>query len=178
MGTKQAIFLPFLISCTRAHFRMAELGCLASIPLQKTSSRVRILREPRSALATYIFSSTMPLACEHPANGFLYSLHMGQNTFESRPDRTTLAFHSSAPAQVAPVVVLVGPTLLTAVHPELAPSSHSTCLTAKYTRRRLIIAFFFTRRISPRSYNPPHVAELVELPFREGRKGRSAAEGD
>lgn len=35
MGTKQAIFFPFLISCTRAHFRMAELGCLASIPLQE-----------------------------------------------------------------------------------------------------------------------------------------------
>ena len=34
MGTKAAIFLPFLMSWTRAHFRMAELGCLASIPLQ------------------------------------------------------------------------------------------------------------------------------------------------
>lgn len=32
-GTKAASFLPFLISCTRTHFRMAELGCLASIPL-------------------------------------------------------------------------------------------------------------------------------------------------
>ena len=36
LGTKAAIFLPFLISCTRAHFLMAELGCLASIPLQPT----------------------------------------------------------------------------------------------------------------------------------------------
>jgi hypothetical protein len=34
MGTKAAIFLPFLISCTRAHLRMAELGCLASMPLR------------------------------------------------------------------------------------------------------------------------------------------------
>lgn len=34
LGTKAAIFLPFLISCTRAHFLMAELGCLASMPLQ------------------------------------------------------------------------------------------------------------------------------------------------
>jgi hypothetical protein len=33
MGTKAAIFLPFLMSCTRAHLRIAELGCLASIPL-------------------------------------------------------------------------------------------------------------------------------------------------
>ena len=33
LGTKAAIFLPFLISWTRAHLRMAELGCLASIPL-------------------------------------------------------------------------------------------------------------------------------------------------
>ena len=35
LGTKAAIFLPFLISCTRAHFLMAELGCLASMPLQE-----------------------------------------------------------------------------------------------------------------------------------------------
>ena len=33
LGTNAAIFLPFLISCTRAHLRMAELGCLASMPL-------------------------------------------------------------------------------------------------------------------------------------------------
>lgn len=33
LGTKQAIFLPFLISCTRTPLRMAELGCLASRPL-------------------------------------------------------------------------------------------------------------------------------------------------
>ena len=33
LGTNAAIFLPFLISCTRAHFLMAELGCLASMPL-------------------------------------------------------------------------------------------------------------------------------------------------
>merc|ERR1719217_1349761 len=47
-GTKAAIFLPFLINCTRQHLRIAELGCLASIP---------------------IFSTTMPFACEDPANG-------------------------------------------------------------------------------------------------------------
>ena len=35
LGTKAAIFLPFLISWTRAHLRMAELGCLASIPLHR-----------------------------------------------------------------------------------------------------------------------------------------------
>lgn len=34
LGTNAAIFLPFLISCTRAHLRMAELGCLASMPLR------------------------------------------------------------------------------------------------------------------------------------------------
>ncbi len=38
LGTKAAIFLPFLISCTRAHFRMAELGCFASIPLRHTDT--------------------------------------------------------------------------------------------------------------------------------------------
>merc|ERR1719199_274785 len=47
-GTKAAIFLPFLMSCTRQHFRMAELGCFASIP---------------------IFSTTIPFACEEPPKG-------------------------------------------------------------------------------------------------------------
>merc|ERR1719362_2530248 len=47
-GTKAVIFLPFLISWTRAHFRIAELGCLASIPN---------------------FSTTIPFACEHPPKG-------------------------------------------------------------------------------------------------------------
>jgi hypothetical protein len=40
-------FLPFLMSWTRTHFRMAELGCLASTPT---------------------FSRTMPLACDEPLN--------------------------------------------------------------------------------------------------------------
>merc|ERR1719469_1424695 len=47
-GTKPAIFLPSLMSWTRQHLRMAEFGCLASIP---------------------IFSTTMPLACEVPPKG-------------------------------------------------------------------------------------------------------------
>merc|ERR1740124_2133482 len=47
-GTKAAIFLPFLMSCTRQHFRMAELGCFASMP---------------------IFSTTMPLAWDEPPKG-------------------------------------------------------------------------------------------------------------
>ncbi|GET88361.1 40S ribosomal protein S23, putative [Leishmania tarentolae] len=42
------IFLSFLISCTRTHLRMAELGCLAPTP---------------------IFSSTIPLACETHRRG-------------------------------------------------------------------------------------------------------------
>ena len=47
-------FLPFLLSCTRTHFRMAELGCLASTPT---------------------FSSTMPFACDEPPVGdVLYTL--------------------------------------------------------------------------------------------------------
>jgi hypothetical protein len=33
-GTKQVIFLPFLISWTRTALRMAELGCLDSMPLR------------------------------------------------------------------------------------------------------------------------------------------------
>jgi hypothetical protein len=44
--------LPFLMSCTRTHLRMAELGCFASMPS---------------------FSRTMPLACEQPAKGFFHS---------------------------------------------------------------------------------------------------------
>lgn len=47
-GTKAVTFFPFLISCTRTHLRIAELGCLASTPT---------------------FSSTMPLACEDPPVG-------------------------------------------------------------------------------------------------------------
>lgn len=37
-GTKAVIFLPFLISCTRMHLRIAELGCLASTPLEGRGS--------------------------------------------------------------------------------------------------------------------------------------------
>lgn len=45
---KAVTFFPFLINWTRTHFRIAELGCLASTPT---------------------FSRTMPLACEEPPNG-------------------------------------------------------------------------------------------------------------
>lgn len=88
LGTNAAIFFPFLISCTRAHLRMAELGCLASIPLRlgktepRQSASLGRRRETRRgvvfgagiALDTHIFSSTIPLACEDPANGFFHSL--------------------------------------------------------------------------------------------------------
>ena len=47
LGTKQAIFLPFLISCTRTHFRMAEFGCLASMPLWR-GARVSTRGEAQS----------------------------------------------------------------------------------------------------------------------------------
>merc|ERR1719208_610636 len=53
LGTNAVIFLPFLISCTLTHFRMAELGCLASTPT---------------------FSRTMPLACEAPPKGLAFHL--------------------------------------------------------------------------------------------------------
>src|SRR5579859_1147383 len=43
-----AYFLPFLMSWTRTHFRTAELGCLASMP---------------------IFSNTIPLPWEAPLRG-------------------------------------------------------------------------------------------------------------
>ena len=35
LGTKAVIFFPFLINWTRMHFLMAELGCLASTPLER-----------------------------------------------------------------------------------------------------------------------------------------------
>merc|ERR1711862_617812 len=53
LGTKAVIFLEFLISWTRTHFRMAELGCLASTPT---------------------FSRTIPLACEAPPKGLAFHL--------------------------------------------------------------------------------------------------------
>jgi hypothetical protein len=45
---KAVTFFPFLMSWTLTHFRIAELGCLASTPT---------------------FSRTMPLAWEEPPNG-------------------------------------------------------------------------------------------------------------
>ena len=39
LGTKAAIFLPFLISWARTHLRIAELGCLASMPLRSIGGR-------------------------------------------------------------------------------------------------------------------------------------------
>lgn len=54
-GTKAVIFLPFLMSWTLTHFLMAELGCLASTPLEKWEiiSSVRTFRErkPPESLA-------------------------------------------------------------------------------------------------------------------------------
>ncbi len=44
IGTKADTFLPFLISCTRTHLRIAELGCLASIPLKIKLIKVKIIR--------------------------------------------------------------------------------------------------------------------------------------
>merc|ERR1712136_487824 len=51
VGTNAVIFLPFLMSCTRTHFLIAELGCFASTPT---------------------FSSTIPLACEAPPKGLAF----------------------------------------------------------------------------------------------------------
>ncbi len=75
LGTKAVIFLPFLISWTRTHFLMAELGCLASTPLSMTN-RVShsILSYPsiHHRLDSYTFSSTMPLAWEAPPKGLAF----------------------------------------------------------------------------------------------------------
>lgn len=64
-GTKAAIFLPFLMSCTRTHLRMAELGCLASIPLnqaqKKRSEGVR--RGTKKREAKEKIRTTSPTRC-------------------------------------------------------------------------------------------------------------------
>jgi hypothetical protein len=79
LGTKAAIFLPFFTSWTRAHLRIAELGCLASIPLQwnkctvSRSSKKKVL-DKNNGVSAYIFSRTMPLAWDDPAKGFFHSL--------------------------------------------------------------------------------------------------------
>ena len=56
LGTKAAIFLPFLISWTRAHLRMAELGCLASIPLHRRPTAFQMRQSCRTlnGLTMYI----------------------------------------------------------------------------------------------------------------------------
>ena len=51
LGTKAVILLLFFLSWTLTHFLTAEFGCLAS---------------------TATFSTTIPAACEDPANGFLH----------------------------------------------------------------------------------------------------------
>lgn len=92
LGTKAVIFLPFLMSCTLTHFLMAELGCLASTPLQKGNKRnintfnlkkkvqntwkevsvacIHVFY--RSGSGTHTFSRTMPLAWEAPPKGLAF----------------------------------------------------------------------------------------------------------
>jgi len=60
LGTKAAIFLPFLISCTRTHLRTAELGCLDSIPLH--SQQVGVSR-----LSGSTYTSVQLLLITRPA---------------------------------------------------------------------------------------------------------------
>lgn len=65
------------MSWTLAHFRIAELGCLASIPLSKWRKFRFWNWEMNTRIwgfRVYIFSRTMPLAWEEPANGFFHSL--------------------------------------------------------------------------------------------------------
>lgn len=88
LGTKAVIFLPFLMSWTRTHFRMAELGCLASTPLEVNekivSFNINKVKQQFKKHDAYTFSRTMPLAWDAPPKGlafqrvpkwaFLYSL--------------------------------------------------------------------------------------------------------
>jgi len=79
-GTKAVIFLPFFINCTRTHFRIAELGCLASTPLpnNKINYSCHIYTVCKTTYYyvcyTYTFSNTMPLAWEAPPNGLAFHL--------------------------------------------------------------------------------------------------------
>lgn len=78
-GTKAAIFFPFFTSWTRAHLRIAELGCLASMPLYKVqavSCQLSIVPRRKQAQVVYriyIFSRTIPFAWDEPAKGFFHS---------------------------------------------------------------------------------------------------------
>src|SRR3989344_2726439 len=55
LGANAVIIFPFFLSCTRTHFRMALFGCFASL---------------------WVFSSTIPFACEAPPRGSAFSLRL------------------------------------------------------------------------------------------------------
>jgi hypothetical protein len=72
LGTKAVTFFPFLMSCTRTHFRIAEFGCLASTPTcecDQLSGRLASFRYSHAVPIQSTFSSTIPFAWDEPPVG-------------------------------------------------------------------------------------------------------------
>ena len=116
LGTKAAIFLPFLISCTRAHFLMAELGCFASMPLRSLG------RQP---------------ACrwQHPERACGPA---GAHLLQHDALGVGGALEGLLPlvAQVALLIVLVRPPVLSPVLAQLASGSQPPGLPARAQQRQ------------------------------------------
>ena len=114
LGTKAAIFFPFLINCTRAHFLIAEFGCLASMPLHQSYKSSSIITETHNH--------------NHNTSRVNIFLHLFQHNALSmgRSSKWFLPFIS----KMRLLVRFVGPPLPSAVGLQFAGSSHSTCLPA------------------------------------------------
>ena len=141
---------------------------------------------------THIFSRTMPLAWEAPAWSSKDAISTGGNSSsncmqccpaysglgssclhpEPAQEHNIMFGHTCEGllplrAQVALLVVLVCPPLVTAVDLELTPSSHTTCLTASINKRIELCPGPETRRSYSVSSNhhhrrhSPHVGVLI-----------------
>lgn len=103
LGTKAVIFLPFLMSCTLTHFLMAELGCLASTPLDRRRDVFELAKLWRPKHTVW-------------SNRLNYSvvLHfLKYNAFGMRCPSEWVGLQGSA--QVSLLILLVMPSLLPAM---------------------------------------------------------------
>jgi hypothetical protein len=99
-GTKAVIFLPFLISCTRTHFRIAELGCLASTPLSNNKINY----------SYYVHTNVCKTAYYYV---MLYIHFFQYNAFGMGSTTKWISFPSSS--QVSLFIVFVIPSLFTSM---------------------------------------------------------------